>query len=94
MNHHHVKCWTQYFNDVDRGEKRFDLRKNDRDYKVDDQITLQEWDPTRGEYTGRRLTFRICYALRGVTDWENDAATIPMRGLRAGYVILGLAEVP
>jgi uncharacterized protein DUF3850 len=93
MSHHHVKCWMQYFDDVDRGEKRFDLRRNDRNYKVDDQITLQEWDPTLGEYTGRRLTFRICYVLQGdETGWS--AASPPLQGLHAGYAILGLAEVP
>lgn len=41
---HYIRILPEYFKVVEHGKKRFELRKNDRDYKVGDNIVLQEWD--------------------------------------------------
>ena len=66
MQEHIVKCWPEFFERAWRGEKPFELRKNDRDYQQGDRITLQEWDPNRGEYTGRWLDGTITFVAVGV----------------------------
>ena len=51
--HHHLKTETEYYQAVERGEKKFELRKNDRDFKKYDMVYLQE--VVDGKPTGRKL---------------------------------------
>ena len=60
---HHLKTWTEYFWAVVRGDKKFEIRVNDRDYKVGDILVLEEYDPTRERYTGNRLHRHVTYML-------------------------------
>lgn len=73
---HKLKIKPKYFNDVCFNHKNFELRKDDRGYKVGDRIVLEEWD---GDYTGRTYmpSHPIQYILR---DCD---------GLQDGYCILG-----
>lgn len=78
MDIHELKISPKYFDDVNKNKKRFELRKDDRDYKVGDLITLREYD--NGQYTGREIkNIPIGYILRNVPEY----------GLREGYCILG-----
>lgn len=52
MTTHHVKSWSHFFDAIKRGDKRHDLRLNDRDYAVGDMLVLQRYDPFAGCYTG------------------------------------------
>ena len=62
--HHDLKTETQYFQAVENGEKKFEARKNDRDFKIGDMVTLEE--TVSGVYTGRKLApFEIKYILHG-----------------------------
>lgn len=60
---HAVKCLPEYFKSVQTGEKRFEVREDDRPYLVGDYIGLNEWDSPAG-YTGRWILVKITYALR------------------------------
>jgi len=51
--HHYLKTETEYYQAVERYEKRFELRKNDRDFQVGDMVYLEE--VVNGEKTGRSL---------------------------------------
>ena len=62
---HKLKTWTDEFWDVSSGKKTFEVRINDRDFKVGDFLELQEWDPVVKEYLGRRIMVRISYILQG-----------------------------
>lgn len=42
---HELKCWPQYFRYVAEGLKNFEIRKNDREFKVGDRLTLREFTP-------------------------------------------------
>lgn len=82
MQIHELKISPKYFDDVKSGNKRFEIRKDDRDYKVGDLITLKEYE--NGQYTGREIkNIPIRYILRNVT-FEY--------GLMDGFCILGLQE--
>lgn len=75
--HHIVKVWPMFFGALGSGEKPFEIRYNDRGYAAGDTITLQEWRPETGAYTGLELHATISYVMTGF-------------GLAPGYVALGL----
>ena len=62
--HHYLKTETEYFQAVENGNKRFELRKNDRNFNVYDLIYLQE--VVDGRKTGRVSEPKeIKYVLKG-----------------------------
>ena len=73
---HELKLAKMYYADVASGKKRFELRKNDRGFKVGDGLKLKEY--TDGKETGRYIDADIVYMLE---DYE---------GLTDGYCILGI----
>lgn len=79
---HALKTWPEYFQQVNTGNKTFEVRKMDRPFKVGDSILLQEFDPITGQYTGKELHFNISYIL---TDAERF-------GIKKGYCVLSLKE--
>lgn len=75
---HYLKILPEYYQQTVRGIKQFELRKDDRDYKVGDHVVLQEWDGE--QYTGREsFQMKIQYILRDCPEY----------GLKEGYCILG-----
>lgn len=42
---HRLKCWPEFFAAIVAGTKTFEIRENDRDYKVGDALTLAEFIP-------------------------------------------------
>ena len=75
---HELKILPQWFNDVESGKKTFELRENDREYKVGDKLMLREWDGEK--FTGRQTTRLISYIYHGDGSF----------GLSEGYCILGI----
>lgn len=80
---HYLKTWPEYFVEVRNGHKTFEIRKkNDRDYKVDDILVLQEFSPTTQSYTGvADLELRVTYLL-------DKQPFVP-----EGYVCMAVKEV-
>ncbi|EIL5148096.1 DUF3850 domain-containing protein [Listeria innocua] len=62
---HELKINITYFKYVLIGEKTFEIRKNDREYKVGDSIVLNEWNNEKEVYTGRKVSGKIRY----ITDF-------------------------
>lgn len=81
---HQLKCASNYFEDVITGRKTFEVRKNDRDFRVGDFIALNELTPhecnEKKEHleTGKSALFHIHYIL-------DDPEYV-----KEGYVILGI----
>ena len=74
---HELKILPEYYEAVVKREKTFEIRKNDRGFRVGDTIVLREWD---GEhYTGRSVSRYVNYILY---DWQD--------GLKNGYCIMNL----
>jgi len=80
---HELKTWSAYYESALSGKKKFDIRKNDREFLLGDTILQKEWDPKKEGYTGREAEYRITYALSGVPEW----------GLSPNHVILSLEPV-
>lgn len=64
-NNHCIKCLPEYFEDISNGSKNFELRKDDRNYKVGENVLLMEWNPIDQAYTGKELRVLITYKLTG-----------------------------
>jgi Domain of unknown function (DUF3850) len=62
---HELKTWPVPFQAVLDGKKLYELRKNDRGYRVGDILHLREWDPDTEHYSGRSLRARVTYMTRG-----------------------------
>lgn len=71
MDTHELKILPQYFEAAWDGRKTFELRKNDRDYKVGDYLVLREYSD--GNYTGSFLRVVITYILKNCTEYGLDS---------------------
>ncbi len=71
---HDLKSIPEYFNAVRHGHKTFEIRKNDRDFKLGDTLHLLEW--TGKEYTNRWYDCIVTY----ITDFEQ----------KPGFVVMGI----
>jgi len=58
MSAHLLKIWPSEFRGVADGLKLFEVRKNDRDFKVGDELQLAEFDPVHDDFTGRVVQIR------------------------------------
>lgn len=63
MKLHELKILPQYFSEVLSGNKRFEIRKNDRDFKQGDIVKLREFNGK--DYTGYYIKAKIGYVLKG-----------------------------
>lgn len=77
---HELKCWPNYFDAIECGDKPFDVRRDDRGFQRGDTVLLRKYVVGRG-YLGPQLRFRITYVLTG-----------GQFGIEPGFVVLGLAE--
>ena len=73
---HELKCHPDFFEAVRSGDKTFEIRFNDRGFRVADGIRLKEYSPVVNKYTGRDLFLEITY----ITDFEQ----------KKGFVVLAI----
>lgn len=78
---HKLKCVSPFFDDIWRHRKLFDIRKNDRDYQVNDNLEIWHFDPETQTYPGRSITAKIGYIL---SDPEY---------VKKGFVIIQLRDI-
>ncbi len=76
---HGLKIDQEYFKAVKDGRKKFEIRKNDRDYNVGDILVLLEYDKYYEAFTGEKITVEITY-MTGFAQQD-------------GYVVLGIEEI-
>ena len=67
MKVHELKIWPQYWAEVRCGNKTFEYRLNDRDYKQGDFVRMTYFNPktneSRNEYPWEPLCFEIGFIL-------------------------------
>jgi hypothetical protein len=74
---HNLKVWPEYFDSFPK--KTFEVRKADRDFRVNDFLWLRKWEPEIEYYTGAARMARVTYRLDGGKF-----------GIEEGYCVLGL----
>jgi hypothetical protein len=62
MTTHEIKCWPQFFESLLSRKKNFEVRINDRNYKVGDILDIKEFSGGFG-YSGRSEMYEITYIL-------------------------------
>lgn len=65
-----LKILPEFFEEVEKGNKRAELRLNDRDFKVGDIYSLSEWDGKK--FTGRGINIRITHILQDYKGLEGN----------------------
>ena len=75
---HTLKIEPQYFSQVICGKKKFEIRFNDRNYAVGDLLTLCEYNPVTGRFSGNS-------AFVSVTSICDD-----IRFVKPGYVVMSI----
>lgn len=83
---HELKVVAPYFDRLLDGTKTFEVRKDDRGFKVGDSLWLREWCPNRG-FSGRCLRKRVGFMFR----WDDDDLGTLM--LNDGTVVMGLTPL-
>lgn len=78
---HAVKIEPRFYRMAINGLKPYEIRFNDRDYRVGDYLVLNEWDAEKKEYTNKTALFEIVSVLNS-EDFPD--------GINPGYVVLGL----
>ncbi len=62
---HTLKIWPKHFKSILSGKKTFEVRKNDRKFKVGDSLHLVEWNPDNRLFTGAFIMMEVTYILKG-----------------------------
>ena len=75
---HKVKILFAYFIEIENGNKKFEIRKNDRDYKVGDELVFTNLG---GVVRFTEYKFFITYIL--------DSKMFP-EGLKNGYCVVSI----
>lgn len=78
MKHHTLKIKPEYLTEICLGNKTFEIRLNDRDYEVGDEVTLTEIPVSEYIYP-RSFTAKIGY----ITNFEQ----------KPGYVVFSLLKL-
>jgi len=81
--HHKLKSFDPYFNAILRGDKRFEVRKNDRAFQKGDTVSFISVNKD-GEQTGRKSSeYEIMFVLQG-----------GQLGIEPGYCAFGINQKP
>lgn len=90
MTLHTLKIVPGYYDAVRNGIKPFEIRKNDRDYKVGDTLRLREYNPDletdvdAERFTGRDVRAAVTYII------THDMFP---NGIPEGYCVMGIRVI-
>lgn len=87
-NTHTLKSWPSLFEEAAVGRKKFELRRNDRNFEIGDILLLREFEPDTETYTGREKRFKVTY----ITSQSSPCA-LSNEALGDGYVILSIEPI-
>lgn len=73
-----LKTRSEFFQEIENGNKTVEVRYNDRDFQKGDIVVLCEYN---GAFTGRQIRVEITHVLSG---W----------GLQENYVALSFKKIP
>lgn len=58
------KIWPKYFELVESGRKKFELRIADFEVEEGDTLILEEWEPEAKEYTGKKIEKEVHFVFK------------------------------
>ena len=81
LKRHELKILPKYFLAIAHNYKTFEIRKNDRNFKVGDVLVLKEYDSETKTYTGKVQEVTVTF----MTDFPE--------GLKEGYICMSISKV-
>lgn len=100
MKLHELKIKEEYFNAVIRGEKTFELRKNDRNYQVGDLIHFVEFsnkakyfDYAKNKIATKQVTREFEENPNNLFEITYILKDVTEYGLDKDYCILGIKKI-
>lgn len=69
---HELKSWPVFYRPVADRIKTYEVRKNDRGFKVHDRLWLREFDPKEKTFTGESLVAEVTHILRAHEGLQRD----------------------
>lgn len=85
-----LKSWPAFFQPIVDGAKKHDLRdKRDRPYAVGDVLTLQEYEPFSGVYTGREQDVRVTFITSNDTPCAFSSAMLDRNAAILSLELIG-----
>lgn len=75
------KIWPEYFELVNSGKKKFELRVNDFEVNDGDILVLEEWNPKIKEYTGRKIEKKVSFVFKFKLDSFDQEKEIREKGI-------------
>ena len=76
---HNLKILPEHFAPVITGDKKAEVRFNDRNFKAGDYLRLQEWCEMRG-YTGKIVARKVTH-VADLSQWSYGYVLLSMREL-------------
>lgn len=76
---HELKSWPEFYQAVVEKRKTFEIRRDDRGFKVGDYLVLTEWDDELSCYTGRAMVVEVTYIAKGVFGLPPDVVVMSIR---------------
>lgn len=90
MRVHVLKVWPAWFLELRDRSRTFELRRDDRDFAIGDELELREFVPSTWDVDGERWLGR--FTGRSERRTITSLTRGPVAGLEAGFVILSLGE--
>ena len=81
---HNLKCWTPYYHAILSGEKKFDVRWDDRGFQKGDFVVLEQYELGRGYVCDP--DDNIPYSFEKKIEYILTGGAF---GIEPGYVVLG-----
>lgn len=79
---HQLKILPKYFKQVKSNRKKFEVRKNDRDFQTGDFVSLNEFNPEKNSYSGNQIDIKITYLL-----------TDSVEGIKKGFCVFCFEKI-
>ena len=91
---HTLKCSARYFDEIEAGEKNFEVRRNDRGFQKGDILILQKYDQERGRYVERHFQDPVLGVMTSEPVKLERRITFILTGgqlgIEPGYVVMAL----
>ena len=91
MTEHILKCWPAYFDAIARGDKNFEVRRDDRGFQKGDILILQRTrDDNPLEVDRFDLSDKALYEIRRRISYILTGGQF---GIEPGYVVMALEDI-
>ena len=88
MSEHVLKCWSVYWDAIERGDKNFEVRRDDRGFQKGDTLVLRRFNRDRYVYEFDNGQYR---ELRRIVSYILTGGQF---GIEPGYVVMALSTAP